>query len=213
MRPFLKFAGAVDRLNDSIGGFIRWLALVMVLIGAYNAIARYATRYVGVTLSSNALNELQWYLFSVIFLLGTAYGLRHDVHVRVDVMYAKLSDRGRAWIDLVGTLVFLLPFSILMLWVSYPSVMRSWGIREVSPDPGGLPRYPIKALVLVSFGLLVLQGVAHAVRQVAVLRGVASGDETSPTQASPPEPGYGDRHAPGTAGGPDEADTRHGEGL
>lgn len=213
MRPLLTFAGAVDRLNDAIGGFIRWLALVMVVIGAYNALARYATRFFEVSLSSNALNELQWYLFSIIFLLGAAYGLRHDVHVRVDVLYAKLSDKGRAWIDLLGTVLFLLPFSVLMLWVSFPSVMRSWGIREVSPDPGGLPRYPIKALVLVSFGLLVLQGFAQVVRQVAVLRGVATGTDASPTQASPPEPGYGDRHGPGTAGGPDEADTRHGEGL
>ncbi|MBW3535638.1 MAG: TRAP transporter small permease subunit [Gemmatimonadetes bacterium] len=214
MRPFLMFAGAVDRLNDAIGSFIRWLALVMVIIGAYNALARYATRYFQTALSSNALNELQWYLFSVIFLLGAAYGLRHDVHVRVDVMYAKVSDKGRAWIDLLGTVLFLLPFSVLMLWVSFPSVMRSWSIREVSPDPGGLARYPIKALVLVSFGLLVLQGVAHVVRQVAVLKGIAGPvGGLSPSQASPPEPGYGDKHAPGTAGGPDEPDSRHGEGL
>lgn len=214
MRPFLTFARAVDRLNDAIGDVIRWLALAMVVIGAYNAIARYATRYLEATLSSNALNELQWYLFSIIFLLGAAYGLRHDVHVRVDVLYARLTDKGRAWIDLLGTVLFLLPFCVLMLWVSVPSVMRSFNIREVSPDPGGLPRYPIKALVIVSFALLMLQGVAQLVRQVAVLRGATvSPDETHPTQGSPPEPGYGDVHAPGTAGGPHEADTRHGEGL
>src|SRR5690606_37783966 len=81
-----RFATAVDRLNDGIGVAITWLSLVMIAFGAYNAIARYATRYVGVGLSSNALNELQWYLFSIIFLLGAAWGLRHDVHVRVDVL-------------------------------------------------------------------------------------------------------------------------------
>ncbi len=200
-------------MNDGIGKLTRWLALIMILIGAYNALARYATRYLEITLSSNALNELQWYMFSVIFLLGAAYGLRHDVHVRVDVMYAKLSDKGRAWIDLLGTVLFLIPFSLLMLWVSYPSVMRSWKIREVSPDPGGLPRYPIKALVLVSFTLLVLQGLSRIVYLVNFLKnGAPEGVIVSPSPGQN-EPGYGDKHAPGTPDGPDEFDTRHGEGL
>ncbi len=169
-----RFAGAVERLNDAIGRVLRWLALAMVLMGAYNAVARYLTRYAGVPLSSNALNELQWYAFSLIFLLGAAYGFRHDVHVRVDVLYSRLSARARAWIDIAGTALFLLPFSGLMLWVAWPTVRASWVVRETSPDPGGLPRYPIKAVILICFLLLALQGLAHLVRQVQVLRGASS---------------------------------------
>jgi TRAP-type mannitol/chloroaromatic compound transport system permease small subunit len=165
-----RAAAAIDRLNDGIGAAVSWLALFMVLFGAYNAIARYATRFVGVNLSSNALNELQWYLFSVVFLLGAAWGLRHDVHVRVDVLYGRLDARKKAWIDLLGTILFLLPFCGMMLWVSWSPVARSFAIREVSPDPGGLPRWPIKALLLVSFLLLMLQGFAVIVRQIDALR-------------------------------------------
>ncbi|HKJ03054.1 MAG TPA: TRAP transporter small permease subunit, partial [Longimicrobiales bacterium] len=152
----------------------RWLALFMVLLGAVNAILRYLTRYTGVSLASNAYTELQWYFFSLIFLLGAAYGLRHDVHVRVDVLYARLSRKTQAWIDIAGTVLFLIPFCVLMLWVSWPAVRNSWSIREVSPDPGGLPRYPIKAVILLCFVLLLLQGLSHIVKQVEVLQGGAA---------------------------------------
>lgn len=182
-----RFAGAVERLNDRIGAVLRWLALAMVLIGAFNAIARYLTRFAGVPLSSNALNELQWYLFSLIFLLGAAYGLRTDVHVRVDVLYQRLSARRQAWIDLLGTVLFLLPFSVLMLKVSWPMVKASWSVRETSPDPGGLSRWPIKAVILVSFFLLALQGVAHLIRQVEVIR--------SPESEAGPRPRIHEGHA------------------
>jgi TRAP-type mannitol/chloroaromatic compound transport system permease small subunit len=170
--PFLRRLSAlVDGLNDRIGAAIRWLALIMVLVGAFNAIARYLTRYTGVSLSSNAYLDLQWYFFSLIFLLGAAYGLNHDVHVRVDVLYERLGRKTRAWIDLAGTVLFLLPFSLLMLWVSWPPVRNSWVIRETSPDPGGLPRYPIKAVILIGFVLLVLQALSQAVKQVDIIRG------------------------------------------
>lgn len=185
MHLLALFSDGVDRLNRRIGAVLRWLALIMVLIGAYNAVARYATRYTGTALSSNALNELQWYLFSVIFLLGAAYGLERDVHVRVDVLYSKLSRKGRAWIDLLGSVLFLLPFSVLMLMVSWPAVRASWAVREVSPDPGGLPRYPIKALLLVSFALLVLQGLSEVAKQVRILAGHA------PPERPAPQPGEG----------------------
>jgi len=173
MRVLKRLSWAIDGLNDRIGAAIRWLALAMVLIGAYNAIARYLTRYTGVSLSSNAYLDLQWYFFSLVFLLGAAYGLRHDVHVRVDVLYSRLSPKARTWIDLGGTILFLLPFSVLMLLMAWPAVRNSWEIKEVSPDPGGLPRYPIKAVILVSFVLLFLQGMSQAIKLVAVLRGGA----------------------------------------
>lgn len=169
--PFLRrLSRAVDTLNNRIGASIRWLALIMVLVGAFNAIARYMTRYTGVALSSNAYLDLQWYFFSLIFLLGAAYGLQHDVHVRVDVLYARLRPKTRAWIDLGGTVLFLIPFSVLMLWVAWPAVRNSWAIRETSPDPGGLPRYPIKTVILLSFGLLLLQALSQLLKQVDILR-------------------------------------------
>ena len=170
MRPWLRLSSAIDRLNEAAGSWIRWLALAMVLIGAYNALARYASRYAGVSLVSNAYVDLQWYLFSLIFLLGAAYGLKRGVHVRVDVLYSRMSVRGKAWIDLAGHFAFLLPFSLLMLWVTWPAVRNSWVIRETSPDPGGLVRYPIKAVILVSFALLFLQGVSEAIKTIHTLR-------------------------------------------
>jgi len=161
----------VDRINERIGRSVAWLVLVMVLLGAFNAVARYAGRYVGFNLSSNAYLELQWYIFSLVFLLGAAHALRRDAHVRVDVLYGRIGARARAWIDLIGTLLLLIPFCVFVVWVSWPSVRNSWIVLEDSPDPGGLPRYPIKSMILVAFALLLLQGVAEAVRRVEWLRG------------------------------------------
>lgn len=163
----------IDGVNDRIGGVIRWLALLMVLVGASTATLRYFSRGLGLSVNLTPVTEGQWYLFSLIFLLGAAYGLNHDVHVRVDVMYERLPAKRRAWIDLLGTIFFLLPFTIVMLYVSWPAVMSSVELRESSPDPGGLPRWPIKIVILLSFVLLVLQGISQAVKQVDILRGVA----------------------------------------
>ncbi|MDX1645542.1 MAG: TRAP transporter small permease subunit [Longimicrobiales bacterium] len=173
MQILRRIAGAIDALNDRIGVVIRWMALFMVLVGAVSAVARYFARSQQWTLNLTPATELQWYFFSVIFLMGAAYGLNHDVHVRVDVMYERLSAKAQAWIDLAGTVLFLIPFCVMMLWVSYPAVMNSWQIREQSPDPGGLPRYPIKILILVSFALLVLQAISQLSKQLDVILGIA----------------------------------------
>jgi TRAP-type mannitol/chloroaromatic compound transport system permease small subunit len=171
MRILRKLSALIDGLNDRIGVAIRWLALIMVFIGAVSAVARYFARSQQWQLNLTPTTEAQWYLFSIIFLMGAAYGLNHDVHVRVDVMYERMKPKTQAWIDLAGTVLFLLPFSIMMLWVSYRPVMASWRIRESSPDPGGLARWPIKMLILVSFALLVLQGISQLVKQIDVIRG------------------------------------------
>lgn len=171
MRILRRLSALIDALNDRIGLLIRWLALFMVLIGAVSAVMRYFARSQQWTLNLTPATELQWYAFSVIFLMGAAYGLNHDVHVRVDVVYERFSAKTRALIDMAGTILFLIPFSVMMLWVSYPAVMSSWRIREQSPDPGGLPRYPIKILIIVSFVLLVLQAISQLVKQIDVLRG------------------------------------------
>ena len=131
--------------------------------------------------------DLQWYLFSLIFLMGSAYGLNHDYHVRVDVMYARLGRRTRAWIDLIGSVLFLVPFTGVMLWVSWGPVVRSWAILETSPDPGGLPRYPIKTVILVSFFLLFLQAISQIVKNVAILA-ESDGGTSGADAPGPPDP-------------------------
>ena len=173
MQFWLRLAERIDRFSEHTGRWLYWLTLAMVAVGGYNALVRYLDRYTGLGLSSNFYIELQWYLFSLVFLLGAAYTLRHNAHVRVDVLYGKLSPKGRAWIDVLGTLLFLFPFCVLMLWVSWSFVANSWGVWEQSPDPGGLPRYPIKTAIPIAFLLLLIQGVALLIRQIAVLRGVA----------------------------------------
>lgn len=171
MQMLLRFARGVGRLNDRVYGVIRWLTLAMIGVGAVSALARYLSRFTGVSLASNALFDIQWYLFSLIFLLGAAYGLRHDIHVRVDVAYARYAPRTRLWVDLVGTALFVIPFCLMMLATSWPAVRNSWAVREGSPDPGGLARYPIKTVLLVCFALLLLQAVAQVITKVAELTG------------------------------------------
>ena len=174
-----KLSAGIDGLNEAIGVTIRWLTLVMVLIGAIGAVLRYYSRGLGLSMNLTPFVELQWYAFSVIFLLGAAYGVNKDVHVRVDVMFSRYSDKTRAMIDTAGTVLFLIPFCVLMLYVSFPAVQSSWSVREMSPDPGGLPRYHIKALILVSFGLLLLQAISHIIKQVDIMRGTGTPPEGS----------------------------------
>lgn len=171
MRFLLRLSRGIDRINGAIGRWTAWLALIMVLIGAYNALARYSSRFTGTSLSSNAYIELQWYMFSVLFLMGAAYTLKHNAHVRVDVLFGRLSTRARCWINLLGTVLFLIPFCTVAMIVSWPAVSNSWAVLEGSPDPGGLPRYPVKTLILVAFALLILQGISIVIKQLAVLRG------------------------------------------
>ncbi len=147
------------------------LVLLMVLVGVWNVIGRYLGRAVGQNLTSNALIETQWYIFDLIFLLGAAYALKHDEHVRVDVFYSSWSPKRKALLDLIGTLLFLIPFSILVIFFSWNTIAASWAIGEVSPDPGGLPRYPIKAVILISFFLLILQGISEAIKKFAIFQG------------------------------------------
>jgi len=170
MRLALRIAALIDRLTERIGLAVSWLSLAMILVGAYNTIVRYSGRFLGWNLSSNLYLELQWYLFSLIFLLGAAYTLRQNAHVRVDVLYDRFSPRTKAWVDLVGSLVFLIPFCVFGLIVSWPAVASSWAIREASSDPGGLPRYPIKTVILVAFALLILQAISEVIHRIAFLK-------------------------------------------
>lgn len=212
MQKLLNLAYGIDRFNRRIGVVLRWIAFVMILVAAYTAVGRYLTPILGIRLAPNVLNEIQWYLFSVIFLMGAAYGLERDIHIRVDIVYARRTAKGRAWIDLMGTLLFLVPFSVLMLIVVWPAVANSWAIREVSPDPGGLPRYPIKTLILVSFTLLVVQGVGETIKKIAIIRGVEGvGDPTDPDRQAEEVPTEADAEG-GTEADAVERDSEGGEG-
>ncbi|PKL32471.1 MAG: C4-dicarboxylate ABC transporter substrate-binding protein [Spirochaetae bacterium HGW-Spirochaetae-10] len=171
MKKLLHFARKVDRINDRIGRFLMWLCLFMVVIASFNALMRYTSRFTGIDLTSNALMELQWYAFSAVFLLGAGYGLRHRAHVQVDVLFNRFSERTQAWIYIVGTVAFLIPFCIFMTILSIPTIVNSWSVLEMSPDPGGLPRFPIKTLLPISFLLLLLQGVSFLIENIARLRG------------------------------------------
>ena len=167
----LAISTAIDALNRHVGRAVAWLTAAMVAIGAYNAIARYLERDLGIQLSSNGLLELQWYLFSLVFLLGAAYALRRGAHVRVDILYGSHSRRAKAWIDFVGALLFLIPFCAFAVWVSWGFVADSWAEREMSPDPGGLPRWLLKPAVPIAFALLALQGISETIKRAAILFG------------------------------------------
>lgn len=177
-----RFVAWTDRLNSRIGVAVSWLTLAMVAVGAYNAVVRYLGRFTGWNLSSNAYLELQWYMFSLVFLLGAAYALLTGAHVRVDVIFSRLPERWRRRIDLWGSLLFLIPFAVFGLVMSWPAVRNSWAVLEVSSDPGGLPRYPIKSVLLVAFTLLALQGLAEAVRNWLRLRALKAGAEEEELQ-------------------------------
>ena len=166
MKALLVLSRAIDAVNERVGRGLRWLVLVVALVSAANAVARY-----GLNLSSNAWLEIQWYLFGAIFLLGAGYTLKHNGHVRVDVLYGRASPRRQAWIDLVGAVLFLLPLCGLMLWLSWPGFAESWRLGETSPDAGGLIRWPVRLLIPLGFALLGLQGLAEVIKRIAFLRG------------------------------------------
>ncbi|NDP49347.1 MAG: TRAP transporter small permease subunit [Sulfuriferula multivorans] len=174
MNALLTLARLIDALTERVGRLSIWLVLIATLISAGNALARYALGE-----SSNAWLEIQWYLFGAMFLLAAGYTLKHNGHVRIDILYNRFSARGQAWIDLVGGLLFLLPMAVLLAWLAWPMFMDAWTMHEMSPDAGGLVRWPVKLLLPIGFGLLALQGVAEAIKRMGVL----SGHLVLPTEA------------------------------
>jgi TRAP-type mannitol/chloroaromatic compound transport system permease small subunit len=168
MKLLLALARWIDALNEWVGRASMWLVLAASLISAGNAVMRY-----GFDRSSNAWLEIQWYLFALIFLLGAGYTLKHNGHVRIDIVYGRLTQRARAWIDLLGGLLFLLPLCGLMVWMGWDGFFTSFSIRESSPDSGGLARWPIKFAIPLGFALLALQGVAEVIKRAAFLSGHA----------------------------------------
>ncbi|MDP1717899.1 MAG: TRAP transporter small permease subunit [Burkholderiales bacterium] len=172
MRFFLALARLIDGLNERVGRFTHWLILACVLISAGNAIARY-----GFSLSSNAFLEIQWYLYSIVFLGAAGYTLKHNAHVRIDLVSGRLSQRTQAWIDVFGALFMLLPVCAIIVWYGGSAFIESYRIGELSADAGGLARWPIKLVLPLAFLLLMLQGVAETIKRLAFLAGDAAQPE------------------------------------
>lgn len=185
MKGLLLVSAAIDWITRRLGQAMGWVAVGLVMLGVINVVGRYLGARIGVQLGSNMLLEAQTYAYNLMFLLGASYVLQRDGHIRVDILYSRFGDRLKAWIDVFGAWLFLIPFCILGIYFSINYVGRSWSTMEMSPNPGGLPRYPIKTMIIVGFALLLAQGVSESIKRIAWLRGVPG----------VPGPGGADPHA------------------
>ena len=181
MTLLLKLSQLIDWLVERVGKGAFWLVLVMALISAGNASYRFIFND-----SSNGMLEIQWYMFAAVFLLCSPYTLQKNEHVRIDVISGKFSARGLAVIDIIGTLFFLLPMVVLVLWLSLPLVAESYKIQEMSSNAGGLIRWPVKILLPIGFFLLALQGISELIKRIAFLAGKI-GDPNAKEAAPTPE--------------------------
>ena len=167
------------------------LVLIMVVIGVWNVFLGYTGKIIGRNIGSNVYIEAQWYLFDIFFFLGAAYVLKHDEHVRVDIFYSKQSPKRKAFINFLGTVLFLIPFCILIIDYSWDYVANSWIQQEISPSPDGLPRYPIKSFIIIGFLILGIQGISEAIKNFAIFTGrleppeTRTGQQTNPQQTNP----------------------------
>ncbi|HXV32168.1 MAG TPA: TRAP transporter small permease subunit [Sinorhizobium sp.] len=166
MQLLLGFSRLIDATTERIGKAVSWLILVAVLVSAGNAIIRKAFN-----VSSNAWLEAQWYLFGAAFMFAAAYTLSQNEHIRIDVVYGHFSRRVQHWIDLLGHLLFLMPFVLLMVYYLVPYIRMSYVSGEVSSSAGGLIIWPAKAILLIGFVLLALQGVSEIIKKIAIMTG------------------------------------------
>ncbi|ACP25532.1 tripartite ATP-independent periplasmictransporter, DctQ component [Sinorhizobium fredii NGR234] len=166
MKPLLGFSRLIDAITERIGKAVSWLILVAVLVSAGNAVIRKTFN-----VSSNAWLEAQWYLFGAAFMFAAAYTLSQNEHIRIDVVYGMFSRRVQHWIDLFGHIFFLMPFVLLMLYYLVPYVRMSYVSGEVSSSAGGLIIWPAKAILLIGFILLALQGVSEIIKKIAIMTG------------------------------------------
>jgi TRAP-type mannitol/chloroaromatic compound transport system permease small subunit len=166
---FLAYVKWADYFAEKTGRLAAWVVLPTVAVGFVNVVLRYTGQFLEVRLTSNAIIELQWYLYSLIFLLGFAYVLKHQINVRVDFWFANQPVKRKAWIDFAGHLIALLPFAVMGIWVSLPQSIQSIRVWEQSPDASGLPRGPIKLMLAIGFVLLLLQAIAEQVKLYAII--------------------------------------------
>jgi TRAP-type mannitol/chloroaromatic compound transport system permease small subunit len=166
MRPLLAFSAAIDLINEKIGYICNWLVLAACMVSAGNAMIRYAFGY-----SSNGWLELQWYMFAILVMFGASYTFKRNEHVRVEIFYLFLSERGQLWLDLIGTLFFLIPACLLLSYLSWPFFHQAYIVNETSSNAGGLIRWPIKFVIPSGFVMLALQGMSEVVKRIAALQG------------------------------------------
>ncbi len=167
MNVLRGYIRCIDWLNEKIGYCTSWLTTLMMLVVCYDVFTRYVLKS-----SSVAIQELEWHLFGLIFLLGAAYTLKADKHVRVDVLYTRFSPKGQAWVNFLGSLIFLIPFSMLVVWASFNFVRNSYMMGETSPNPGGLPaRYILKACIPTGFFLVFLQAISLTFKSLLTILG------------------------------------------
>lgn len=179
MRALLRISRAIDSVNELIGRKLAWLIVAAVAISTANAIVRKLFN-----MSSNAYLEMQWMLFSAVFLLCAPWTLLVKEHIRIDIVNAALPRRLRQWIELIGHTLFLMPFALLTLYYAIPFFLRSYEVNEQSLSAGGLPQWPAKGLVVIGFFLLSLQGVSEIIKQVAVMTGRLDDEEGGGGQAA-----------------------------
>jgi len=166
MQGLLNLSKLIDRLSEFLGRWVAWLVLAAVLLSAGNAIVRKVFNN-----SSNAMLEMQWYFFSAVFLLCAGYTLLRNEHVRIDVITGRFSARVQTWIDVLGTIFFLLPMAILFIYLSWPVFIRTYTHGEISTNAGGLLIWPARVLVPIGFTFLVLQGFSELIKRIAFLTG------------------------------------------
>ena len=171
MRGLLRLSRGIDWINAQFGIIATWLVLIACLVSAGNATSRYLFSE-----SSNGWLEAQWYMFAAIVLLGAPYTLRMNEHVRLDLIYGSASERTRIWIDIIGGLLFLIPICAILIYFTWPWFVQSWKIQEISPNAGGLVRWPVKLLLPVGFSLMILQGISEIIKRVAALLHVIEDD-------------------------------------
>jgi TRAP-type mannitol/chloroaromatic compound transport system permease small subunit len=167
MPLLLAFSGVVDRVNTFLGRSVEWLILLAILVSAANAVSRKAF-----SISSNAWLELQWYLFGCAYLVAASYTLNRNEHIRIDIVSNMLSKRARDWIDLFGHVVFLMPFTLVMIWECTPFLLTSIRLGEMSTNAGGLIIWPAKFFIWLGFVLLFFQALSEAIKRFAVIRGL-----------------------------------------
>ncbi|WP_420582716.1 TRAP transporter small permease subunit [Reichenbachiella sp.] len=160
-----RFAKNINQFTEKTGRLVSWLSLLLVILIGLDVVLRYALNW-----SSSANQELEWHLFATLFLLGSAYALKHDKHVRVDVFYSRFSETKKAWVNLIGTIIFLIPFCLVVIQTSIPFVIDAWKIAESSPEPGGLPhRFIIKSTIPIGASLLLIQAISEVLTALSYL--------------------------------------------
>jgi TRAP-type mannitol/chloroaromatic compound transport system permease small subunit len=167
LEPLLRISRAIDQFNSHLGRYLSWLVVVAVVVSSVNATVRKVF-----DTSSNSYLELQWVLFSIVFLCCAPWTLLVNEHIRIDIVNSRFPLRVRSWIELLGHIFFLMPFALILLYYGIPFFLRSWRINEQSFSAGGLPQWPAKSLIMIGFAFLVLQGISEIIKRIAIMQGI-----------------------------------------